>query len=233
MFSKMNKVFLLFFIAFSVSCGTYPYVYRYDAGNESFKNRKVAVVPLNVFVENDFSKSERIKQLVNDSLYARLVKNNFEVVDPIKVSELADTLKNKMGGFFNSNTGEIDTLKTKKFRMLLIDSLVKRYNVSGVLFPSFIFLSAAFSNYTIRWHGRSYVIRSGSTYGRMGVMSLYVRLYDRQYKMVFDNAGGIQPIDKITFKGFVRIDADDILRDIRDLSKALEIIFKPLQQKRT
>lgn len=215
------------------SCYTYPYLYHLDNVDNMFVNRKIAIMPCNLIYENKYSKNSIIRTIIEDSIKIRFQKFGFEVINPYFLNKDIDSIKSKFGGFYDVKTGEIDTSKVNGFRRDLMQHIFTKYGITSFLFPNLVIVKAFIQNGGYCWDGRFvHSFGIGNTFGQTSALSLYVQIYDAKEKMIFDNAGGIQPLYKVqSFEGFIEPKDDEILKKSKDLSKALHIIFKPINEK--
>lgn len=228
---KRFILYLLIIVLIS-SCFSYPYVYHMDNIESIIVKRKIAIMPCNFIFENNYSKDLRIKNIIEDSLRIRLKQNGFEIINSNYLYKDIDSIKFKYDGFYNVKTGELDTSKVSGFRRDLIHCVCEKYKVTSILFPDLVVRKALIQNGGYCWDGRFYYsFGLSNTYGQTIALSLYVRIYDIDGNVVFDNAGGIQPLSKVRTPGFQDTKDNEILKKPKDLSKALHIIFEPLNVK--
>ncbi len=229
----MKKIFLYCCVAVTiVSCNTYPYTFHMDSVENITAKKKVAILPCNFTLQGGIAKVERINKTVTDSLERRFKKYRFEVVGVEQFGKEIDSIRATYGGFFDANTGKADTTKTKDFYKKTTDFIINKYGVTSILYPYLIITKAKVENGGIRWHGRSSGDVYGNMTGQMPALSLYISIKDVNEKLIFDNAGGIQPLGKITYLAKIKdISEDELLRNPSDLHEALKIIFQPIFQK--
>ena len=222
------KNLFLFSICFFVSCATFPY--KYYLGNlDSVYTipRKVVITPFN-FLSNDTTIQEYEIKL-EDSIATILKTNGFEVVNSNLAKSSIDTIRESAGGLYDPNTGKLDTKKTERITGEVVSKLTAQFGATCVIFPSIVLVMAKVENNGVRWHGR-YIPLSGffNVSGTISAFSLYVQMYDANGTMVFDNAGGIQAAKRVNAIGQVEeLSKDHYFQNNQDLSKALNIVFKP------
>jgi hypothetical protein len=228
----MKKIFFYCSILITVfSCNTYPYTYHIGPVENITANKKIAILPSNFIVQGEISKIERVNSMITDSLERRFKKYKFEVIGVSQFGKEIDSIKASYGGFFDTNTGKADTVKVKDFHKKTTAFIINKYRVTSILYPYLTVTKAIVENSGIRWHGRSRYV-PGNIKGSVPALSLYIEIFDTKEKLIFDNAGGIQPLSKIDyFANTKSVNKDEILKDPADLHEALEIIFQPILQK--
>ncbi len=228
---KKTLLYLLGILVFT-SCSTYPYAFHLEETSGITSKKKIVVMPLNLSIESKYTKIDRVNKTVIDSVERKLRSYHFEVVSNELIKHDMDSLKESYGGFFSSKTGKADTSKVNSFYKNSMDFVIKKYDVTSILIPYLIVQNARIENHAINWHGRSvYSFRVGNATGNMPALSLYINIYDKNRKLIFDNAGGIQPLSKLNFLKFESISEDELLADPKDLSEAIKIVFEPVNER--
>ena len=213
-----------------ISCSTYPYSYHYHPTNDFMSTRKIAIMPFNLLSQNKYSNNRYIINSSIEAIINELQNMKFEYIEGTKINNVIDSLKNAFVNFYDAKTGKLDTSILHKFIDTSNKVLIEKYGVTSILYPYLIVAPAIINNSTFLWHGRAYVVFSQSGRGQASALSLYVRIYDKNQEMIFDNAGGIQPLDKIYFNGFKEIDEKELLKNPNDIIEAVNIVFKPIKE---
>jgi hypothetical protein len=212
------------------SCYTYPYLYNYDKKNDLLSERKIAVMPCNLVSANKYIEIQRIRDSITEGVVGELKSNGFNVIYGKDINEALDSLKFNFENLYNPKTGIPDTTVINKFIKTSNDLVINKFGVKYVLYPYLLIVPAHVTNSVTCWHGRQYGFSFASVQGQVSALSLYIKIYDKDYTRIFDNAGGIQPLDKIYAYGARRISDEELLKDPKDLNKALSIVFKPLRE---
>jgi len=214
-----------------LSCATYPYNYYLGQINALNKNNKViAIAPFGFSTRKDYiaTKYELTFEKMIDSV---LTQAGYSVIKTDKTMPIAASVRNSLGGLFDPNSGNIDTIKKKQAYIRFTDSLKKDFAISGVLYPTIIYVTATVNN-GIAWHGRHIpYFGFANIHGYITCLSLYVKINDSEGNMIFENAGGIEPIQRINALGDLdNIPSDQLLTNTDNYHAAVGIVFNPLIQ---
>ena len=223
------KQLLIFFSVFLISCSTYPYLYHFEQNNCLNSQQKIAVMPLNLIIENRFSKDERINKIIMDALIDRLRYTNNMVVDLRNNIVDFDSIKKQCEFFFDPYSGKLNINALDNYLKICNEYVAKNYGVCSTVYPSLIFTTAVADHYSIRWHGRQ---RYSNYFGSLPAMSLYVKVVDSNNKMIFDHAGGLQLLIKFEWFSYSDLTVKDALKNPSDIEKSLDIIFKPVEKRK-
>lgn len=225
---------LLLLMGFT-ACLKYPYPYRMNDVEPILANRKIAILPCNLMYENKYSQNLTRKRIIEDSIKSELNRSGFEVINQSEINKDIDSIQAIFGGFYNSKTGEIDTSIVNAFSKVAVTYVFSKHNVSAILIPYLRVTKAYLTSSGYAWDGRlvKYSWGIGNLRGYTNALSLYVRIFNSDQKIVFDNSGGIQPLSlfKVSAGGFVAVEDKSILSDPQDLRKAIKIVFKPIWEK--
>jgi len=198
--------------------------------------KKVALVPL--FMKRDGTvgaDGEGKARLVGSSIAARLKRSGIRSLRYTAWTECWARSAKRHGGLFDPRTKQA----AKELHQLRFGEcareLAKRSDIDAVVEPDLQIVDAPMSAGQVRWHGVQRELRSFGTLSRsdgyydetVPALSLFVRVFDLNGDLVFENAGGIEVVAEIEGRGQLEA-RDDILTDESRVHRALELVFEPL-----
>jgi hypothetical protein len=197
---------------------------------------KVATVPL--FMERDGTvdaAGEGKARLVGSSIAARLKRSRIKSLRYTAWTKCWARSAERHGGLFDPRTEHA----AKELHQLRFgecaQALAKRSGIDAVVVPELEIVDAPMSAGQVRWHGVLRELRSYSALHRsdeyydetVPALSLFVRIYDLEGELVFENAGGIEVVDEDRMDEPIQA-RDDILTDKNKVRHAVEVVFEPL-----
>jgi hypothetical protein len=224
------------------ACGPpdlHPYEHYLPFGYEDwFRDvvEKVAMVP--VFMKPDgriAADSEREVRLVGSSIAARLKRSGIKTLRYTAWTTCWAEGVPRYPGLLDAKTGQTEKELRKRLFADCASALGKRSGIDAVVEPQLKIVSAAVAAGQVRWHGVEQDLRSpgqlSSASGDGGVtapaISLFVRVFDLEGELVFENAGGVEVAPKLESRDRLAT-RDDILTDEGKVRRAVEIAFEPL-----
>ncbi|MCH7947337.1 MAG: hypothetical protein IIC66_06005 [candidate division Zixibacteria bacterium] len=144
-----------------------------------------------------------------DSLLAKeLLDSELEVtIVPVEESDsLQGYFIKQLGGLFDPYSGKLDLEKTRTWRRTLISEVEKKYKVDAILFTRISTVSAHFFRDQAKWDGVTESIGKDRFFksllglkhsGSIPALSLIVELRATNDSLLYQNAGGIQVLQKI------------------------------------
>jgi hypothetical protein len=155
--------------------------------------RTVKVIALAPMSLTNLKQADRIRASFEADLTEQLKGLGFTVLPSDKFGSLWDSLSKQEGGLYDPATGKRNDDKVKEIRKRVVTELAAQQQFDAVLRPSIFVSAARFSGCTARWNGVEQSIGSCSLSGRISVLSLLVRIENKEGNVLFRNAGGIQP----------------------------------------
>lgn len=138
-----------------------------------------------------------------------------------------------MGGLYRSDNGRLDEAKEAKLRWRCHQQVVSELNVDAVLETEVLLVHAPMESDVVRWHGVEEDVASfgerfwsGTYSGTLPALSLHVRITDRQGKVLYDSAGGIEVA--ATRDGNNLVDKPALLKDNAKLREAVRVALARL-----
>jgi hypothetical protein len=212
------------------SCSNLPYLYQYNPSDDFLAERNIAIMPCNFFAINNYSVRKNVTNATIDAIKLELQINKFQFVEGEIIINSIDSLTKEFSNFFDPKTGIPDTSTINRYKKAINDMVFNKFGVTSILYPYIIVAPARIYNYAFRWHGRAFSIFPYQVMGQASALSLYVKIYDKNQNLIFENAGGIQPLYKVTMAHLIGVNDDEIFKNPIDIHEATKIVFKPVRQ---
>jgi hypothetical protein len=214
-------------------CQSFPYQFKLNSIETIFrKSNTIAIAPFSFWEDSINEKHIQPYSVFEDSIGCRLRTIGLKSIKSKELGNMFADLRNKYQGFYNMKTGKLDTLKLGKYRSEAIAYLCDSFKVCGVLFPRLILTNAKVINSSICWHGRIYgTTPFVSMNGKVPALSLLISIYNCNNEEVFKNAGGLTPFAEFNSIGNeIKIEEGKLLTNSNNTSKAMDILFEPINQ---
>jgi hypothetical protein len=163
--------------------------------------RTVALAP--VSIPEGLDGPEGINLEIESLLEGTLREGGFAPVLPKAFGEAWKEAVDRVGGYFNPRSGEVDETRYREVRTLALRALKDSCGADGVLFPAIQVVEVEWKGGTVHWDGVSeHLISPGRQVldtaliiqrtGRVSALSLALRLVDINGNEVYLKRGGLQ-----------------------------------------
>jgi hypothetical protein len=205
--------------------------------------RTVRVVALEPPVIGEIKQAAEAQAEFESLAAEKLKEAGLSVIASDKYGSLRESLGKQDGGLYDPVTGKINEAKAKELQKKIFDELRAQYGIDAVARVVVLPRTAYFSACRARWDGVEQAMAScgfleggGNYNGRISAISLLVAIRDKEGKILFMNAGGIQLIARLKtgfFKAaqFESIAPDDLFVDKLKNRAAVDIALDPLIRK--
>jgi hypothetical protein len=147
-----------------------------------------------------------------------LERLGFEVTGEVPLNETWDRVFSESGEIYDPHDGRIDFVRFEAARRDALAALKSEHGCDFLLVPAIVHVAAGWVNGVVRWDGLDFVFKDGfapggSAYGRVGGLSLHVRVYDLEWELVYFGTGGIEPTSNLR-GGFFEDEFEEIALDV-------------------
>jgi hypothetical protein len=197
---------------------------------------RVALVPLELAaIEQHDRVVARYAQLLAD----RLGKLGFEAVAADDYTGLWEEERKAVGGFYDPNTGVLDSDKLTKSRKKVYAMMRERHGVDAVVAPVVEARAAPFKSGDAQWDSVRESVKTGKSglgglfgpdyFGSLKACSLTVQLLDIDGLQKFEGSGGIQLLQRLAGSQYVSVPESELFADPSKDVRAVEIALRALE----
>ncbi len=233
--------FLVWVVLGAVLCAcqtTQPYEpFKIERSEIVGRVKTVAMLP--VAFPGKLDRQPEIAERYESLIVAKLAPMNFTIVPSSQYSAIWDPMVEKVGGFFDPVTGEIDSEEYQAVRDLAMREMVDRHGVDAFLLPSIEVVKAYWSYNLATWHGTTEAATGEEGFaadffapaasGNVSALSLAVVIANTKDEIYYVNYGGIQLLFHVGGGGnFVRVPEQELFVDPARDEQAVAISLAPL-----
>jgi hypothetical protein len=154
------------------------------------------------------------------------------VVDSEQTGAVWKTEIDRSGGLYDPHNGRRDEEKFQRVRSAVLRTLHDQLGCDASLNPEVAIVLAPWVNGTASWDGVSDSLGSGwGSSGRVGALSLWVRIVDAGGNEIYFGTGGIQVLSKLDSgfwsSEFKTVAEDDVGRDAERNRRAVNASLEP------
>lgn len=192
--------------------------------------RTIALTPIDA--DGYFDLPERAAAILEQEVTARLEKRGYKVIPSSVLAGIRQTMEQQVGGFTNSETGEIDearvqAVRTHSFRELWFQ---QKFDALGNIRVSIY--QVPLENDMVEWDGTRQEIAHegrGKKYtAKVYVSSVAVAFYDASFRQHYLNYGGIEPLMYRADEKLEVLDNSKLFRDEKKIREAVKLAVDPL-----
>ncbi len=203
--------------------------------------RTVRVIALEPMPGLDLKGEAAIQDAFETELTDELRNLGFLVVPSRQFAQLWQQLSKEDRTLYDPITGKRDDARAAEIRKRVVTELESRHQADAVLLPRMIVSNALLSGCFARWNGIEQQIDGCNAAGeklrgKISVLSLLVTIEGRDGRVLFRNAGGIQPGVRLNTDApgaaqFDKLEEEQILTDRAKNRIAVAVALSPLLQK--
>lgn len=174
-----------------------------------------------------------------DSLVASALKQTgFSIVRPQGYEAVWTRTISEMGGLDDAS-GERDPEQFVSAMFRTISALKPGFELDAVLIPSVEVVEARFAGGRAKWDGTTQSIEArktpssffrGAPDGRVGALSLRIKIVGRNNRVLYDFAGGIELLSKLSGERFILVPRNELFNRPEYIRHAVSTALKPLHR---
>jgi hypothetical protein len=190
-----------------------------------------------------------VKAHLEAQVTEKLTAAGFTVIGSQAYTNAYDEMNKKIGGIYSAQSGDLDRKKESAVRDHALRTFVESEKLDGLVDLNIMRVKASFYDNTTTWDSVSerttgtpmsnnlikamWYAPSG-THGSLPALSLAMLIYDTNGKPLYISFGGIQMTAyrnaevKESFSTFLDVPADQLLRDIPRIDRAIGIVTEPI-----
>jgi hypothetical protein len=204
------------------------------------KLKRIGILPANV--SREFAQADAVRPQLEAMVAERLARIGIEVIGPDRYEATFADMEKRIGGRYDSLTGEFLAERHKAAHDHAERDFIESERLDGTVFIRVFATKAALIGSELYWdrvtepaRGRRasnafaefWTAPSGSS-GRVGALSLLVAVHDTNDKLLYADAGGIQPLVYYDpaygrVDSFLSVPFDQALRDTLRLERAVDL----------
>lgn len=199
------------------------------------KLKVVALSPMSV--PRDLKDPDPATKKFLSMIEAQLREAGFATIPADASRGLWDSLTAQVGGFFDPVTGEVDEAKLKTVRIQMYRELKAERQIDAMLFTALAIVPAKLEHDRASWDGTSQGAGKGKFWkallgvshsGTLPALSLHVVLSDTDDTDLYENAGGIELLAKVSASGSVPVPREELFLNEERNAKAVHLALDPL-----
>ena len=228
--------YLVIVLTVSSCATTTPYnPFKVPQSDIRSRVKVVALAPINLPLKID--DPEPVKTKFESLVTAKLLEGGFRIVPSSEYGAVWKQMTEKLGGFFNPITGKRDEEKFKAVREHTLREVAAKSKADALLEVGIVPVGVNFTSNRAAWHGTTENLVPGGAFtayvlgghnGTTTALSLGVALSDFHGVEMYDNAGGIQLLTKISAGQFVSVPRQELFADEERNRQAVNIALDPL-----
>jgi hypothetical protein len=165
-----------------------------------------------MLVPDDMENSGPVRFKFENHLAGQLRAAGFSVIPPDSFESLKAAVTDSMGGYFDPETGEVDSTRHDAVDKAVLRAAGERLGAQGILASALVVVPAWVQGHHARWHGAKESCGASAS-GEIPAYSVYVWLEAPDGTALHSGAGGIQLARKFGMKSF--LDHSMVLKDVK------------------
>lgn len=198
---------------------------------------RLLLVPLQMA---DMPQRAAVQQRLTEALQARLGAMGFTVLKADQYDSLWNAERERVGGFYDPQTGKPDAEKLEHSRAAVAASIMQGQSIQGIVYPSVAVRAAQYAQGDASWDGvkeRAFIAKTAlggifnvakTSFGKLDAASLHVRIVGADGATLLDDYGGIQLLEKLDHGSLAATPEAELFADAGKDATAIDIALQAL-----